>query len=217
MQGLLDLGAPEAPQRQQIGPDAWLLKGFVLKDADALLAAIEHVAAQAPFRHQITPGGYQMSAAMSSCGAYGWVTDRHGYRYSALDPQSNQPWPTMPALFGELAERAARSAGFAHFAPEACLINRYTTGARMGLHQDKDEQDLNAPIVSISLGAPITFLFGGAHRSDPTSRWLLEHGDVVVWGGESRLYFHGVSPLGKKASHPQTGAVRYNLTFRKVR
>lgn len=217
MQGLLDLGAPEAPQRQQIGPDAWLLKGFALKDADALLAAIEHVAAQAPFRHQVTPGGYQMSAAMSSCGAYGWVTDRHGYRYSALDPHSNQPWPAMPALFGELAERAARSAGFARFEPEACLINRYTTGARMGLHQDKDEQDFNAPIVSISLGAPITFLFGGANRSDQTSRWLLEHGDVVVWGGESRLHFHGVTPLGKKASHPQTGAVRYNLTFRKVR
>ncbi|HIQ52536.1 MAG TPA: DNA oxidative demethylase AlkB [Pseudomonas pachastrellae] len=217
MQGLLDLGAPEAPEPQQIGQDAWLLKGFALKDADALLAGIEQVATQAPFRHQVTPGGYQMSAAMSSCGAYGWVTDRHGYRYSPQDPQSNRPWPAMPALFAELAERAAQNAGFTHFAPEACLINRYETGARMGLHQDKDEQDFTAPIVSISLGAPITFLFGGPNRSDPTSRWLLEHGDVVVWGGISRLFFHGVAPLGKKASHPATGLMRYNLTFRKVR
>ncbi|MDL2197642.1 DNA oxidative demethylase AlkB [Halopseudomonas aestusnigri] len=217
MQGLLDLTAPASAARQQIGPDAWLLKGFALNDADALQAAIEQIAAQAPFRHQVTPGGYQMSAAMSNCGAYGWVTDRQGYRYSPQDPQTNQPWPAMPALFAELAERAAQNAGFAHFAPEACLINRYETGARMGLHQDKDEQDFTAPIVSVSLGAPITFLFGGPNRSDPTSRWLLEHGDVVVWGGVSRLYFHGVAPLGKKANHRATGAVRYNLTFRKVR
>ncbi|PCC97417.1 DNA oxidative demethylase AlkB [Halopseudomonas pelagia] len=205
---------PAAPE--QIAEGAWLLRGFVLSDADRLLDAISQVASQAPFRHQITPGGYSMSAAMSSCGEWGWVTDRQGYRYSTKDPLTDQPWPAMPDLLRQVAIDAAAASGYEGFNPDACLINRYETGAKMGLHQDKDEADFSAPIVSISLGAPITFMFGGLARTDKTSRWKLEHGDVVVWGGKSRLFFHGVAPLGKRSEHPQTGPMRYNLTFRKV-
>ncbi|MFT6463242.1 DNA oxidative demethylase AlkB [Halopseudomonas sp.] len=205
---------PAAPE--QIAEGAWLLRGFVLNDADRLLDAISQVASQAPFRHQVTPGGYSMSAAMSSCGEWGWVTDRQGYRYSATDPLTDQPWPAMPTLLRQVAINAASASGYEGFNPDACLINRYETGAKMGLHQDKDEADFSAPIVSISLGAPISFMFGGLARTDKTSRWKLEHGDVVVWGGKSRLFFHGVAPLGKRAEHPQTGPTRYNLTFRKV-
>lgn len=205
---------PAAPQ--QIADGAWLLRGFVLAQADQLLDAINQVAQQAPFRHQVTPGGYSMSAAMSSCGDWGWVTDRLGYRYSATDPLTGQPWPAIPALLREVAVRAATAGGYDNFDPDACLINRYETGARMGLHQDKDEADFSAPIVSLSLGAPISFMFGGAARTDKASRWKLEHGDAVVWGGPSRLFFHGVAPLSKRAEHPLTGPLRYNLTFRKV-
>ncbi|WP_022964482.1 DNA oxidative demethylase AlkB [Halopseudomonas pelagia] len=206
--------SPAAPE--QIAEGAWLLRGFVLGEAEQLLDTIQQVASQAPFRHQVTPGGYSMSAAMSSCGDWGWVTDRQGYRYSAKDPLTDQPWPALPALLHEIAARAATVAGYPDFEPQACLINRYETGARMALHQDRDEADFDAPIVSLSLGAPISFLFGGMQRSDKPSRWLLQHGDAVVWGGKSRLHFHGVAPLGKRAEHPLTGAVRYNLTFRKV-
>lgn len=196
---------------------AWLLRGFALDDAPALLRHIATVATQSPFRHQITPGGYTMSAAMTNCGELGWVTDRQGYRYSAIDPQTGQPWPELPGTLASFARRAADAAGYPDFTPQGCLINRYETGARMTLHQDRDEQDLGAPIVSVSLGAPISFLFGGANRSDKTQRIMLEHGDVVVWGGPSRLFYHGVAPLGKRAEHRLTGAIRYNLTFRKVR
>ena len=216
MQGSLDLFAPPTAEPFAIGPDAWLLKGFASGQADDLLAAIEHLEQQAAFRHQVTPGGHAMASAQSSCGTYGWVTDKRGYRYTTADPLTNKPWPAMPSSFRELAVRAATSAGFEGFDPQSCLINKYQTGAGMGLHQDKDEQDLAAPIVSVTLGAPITFLFGGLLRSDKPARWLLEHGDVVVWGGISRLYFHGVAPLGKKAAHSATGAFRYNLTFRRV-
>lgn len=207
----LDPAVPE-----QIAEGAWLLRGFVVAQAESLLAAVQQVARQAPFRHQVTPGGHTMSAAMSSCGDWGWVTDRHGYRYSATDPLTSQPWPAMPALLRQIATEAAAAGGYTGFDPDAGLINRYETGARMGLHQDRDEADFSAPIVSVSLGAPISFLFGGAARTDTPTRWKLEHGDVVVWGGPSRLSFHGVAPLGKRADHPQTGPVRYNLTFRKV-
>lgn len=200
----------------QIGPGAFLLRGFALTESDALLQQIESVAQQAPFRHQITPGGHTMSAAMTNCGDLGWVTDTSGYRYSRLDPMTGQPWPALPALVLDVAQRAASTAGYSGFAPQACLINRYVTGARMGLHQDKDEQDLDAPIVSISLGAPMHFQFGGLTRQDRYVRWKLEHGDVVVWGGESRLYYHGVAPMGKNAAHPVSGSVRYNITLRRV-
>ena len=216
MQNSLDLFAPPAPEPIAIGPDAWLLKGFAHAQADNLLAQIGQIEQQAAFRHQITPGGHAMSSAQTSCGTYGWVTDKRGYRYTTEDPLTEKPWPAMPSSFRELAVRAAAEVGFDGFDPQSCLINRYQTGAGMGLHQDKDEQDLAAPIVSVTLGAPITFLFGGLLRADKPGRWLLEHGDVVVWGGVSRLYFHGVAPLGKRASHAGTGAVRYNLTFRRV-
>lgn len=210
--GLTDDTAP-----RNIGPGAWLLPGFASAEADELLSGIQAIAEQSPFRHQVTPGGFRMSAAMTSCGQLGWVTDRRGYRYMEVDPQTGSPWPALPSHFIELAERAAQAAGYVNFKPQGCLINRYETGARMALHQDKDEQAVDQPIVSVSLGAPIAFLFGGANRSDATTRYRLEHGHVVVWGGESRLYFHGVAPLGKRAAHPSTGAVRYNLTFRRVR
>lgn len=200
-----------------LAPGAWLLKGYALTQAPLLLDGIQRIDAMAPFRHQTTPGGFRMSAAMTSCGELGWVTDRSGYRYTSVDPETGRCWPAMPEAFCELARKAADSAGYPGFDPQGCLINRYATGARMSLHQDKDEDRLEAPIVSVSLGAPIVFLFGGPNRTDPVERYRLEHGDVVIWGGPSRLFFHGVAPLGRRAVHPATGAVRYNLTFRRVR
>ena len=142
-----------------------------------------------------TPGGHQMSVAMTNCGGFGWVTDRSGYRYDAVDPESGKPWPAMPPIFRAMAEQAADHAGFTGFAPDACLINRYEPGARMSLHQDRDEQNFGQPIVSVSLGLPAIFLFGGLKRSDRPQRYRLTHGDVVVWGGPSRLFFHGIAPI----------------------
>ena len=181
-----------------------------------LLAEIEQIVAQAPFRHMETPGGFRMSVAMSNCGAFGWVTDPAGYRYQAVDPASGRPWPAMPPSFEQLAATAAAAAGFADFVPDACLINRYEIGARMSLHQDKDERDMTQPIVSVSLGLPATFQFGGLKRGDPVSRVVLTHGDVVAWGGVDRLRYHGVLAL-KAGEHPLTGGCRLNLTFRRAR
>uniref|UniRef100_UPI00272C7522 alpha-ketoglutarate-dependent dioxygenase AlkB n=1 Tax=Pseudomonas sp. TaxID=306 RepID=UPI00272C7522 len=180
MSGTLDLFDRTISVRPlRIAEGAWLLRGFALDQAETLLDEIARIAQQTPFRHQITPGGFRMSAAMTSCGALGWVTDRAGYRYSGIDPDSGKSWPEMPAVFRDLAARAATESGYEDFQPQGCLINRYETGARMSLHQDKDEQALDAPIVSVSLGAPMTFLFGGLLRADPTSRYRLEHGDIV--------------------------------------
>ncbi|MGY4309945.1 alkylated DNA repair protein (DNA oxidative demethylase) [Bradyrhizobium sp. USDA 4369] len=204
------------PAREHLAPGAVLLRGFAKPREMELIAAIEAITAQAPFRRMVTPGGHQMSVAMTNCGAFGWVTDRSGYRYDALDPDSGQPWPAMPPLFRELAERAAGEAGFAGFAPDACLINRYEPGAKMSLHQDRDERDIGAPIVSVSLGLPATFLFGGLNRTDKTQRYRLVHGDVVVWGGPARLAFHGVAPLAD-GEHALLGRRRVNLTFRRAR
>ena len=181
-----------------------------------VMGDLRDVVEAAPFRHMVTPGGYAMSVAMTTAGSVGWVTDRRGYRYSDVDPESGLSWPPMPESFRTLAVGAARDAGFDGFVPDSCLINRYDAGAKMSLHQDKDEADLGAPIVSVSLGLPATFLFGGAKRSDQTSKVPLEHGDVVVWGGPARLFYHGVSPV-KAGSHPMTGNCRLNLTFRKAR
>ena len=203
------------PSAETLADGAVLLRGFAAADAPALLAAIERVAAAAPFRHLITPGGFRMSVAMTNCGAVGWISDRRGYRYGAADPENGRPWPAMPPLFRELAERAADAAGFPGFAPEACLINRYAPGARLTLHQDRDEGNLVHPIVSVSLGVPATFLFGGLDRKDRPRRFRVEHGDVAVWGGPSRLAFHGVDTM-KPGHHDLTGALRYNLTFRKA-
>ena len=200
---------------EALAPGATVLRAFARQRDVALLAAVEAIAAQAPFRHMTTPGGFEMSVAMTNCGAAGWVTDRTGYRYQAQDPQSGAPWPAMPADLLALAAEAARAAGFANFVPDACLINRYEPGTKLSLHQDKDEADYVHPIVSVSLGLPATFQFGGAKRSDPVRKVALEHGDVVVWGGPSRLFHHGVLTL-KSGEHPLTGHRRFNLTLRKA-
>jgi DNA oxidative demethylase len=195
---------------------AVLLRGFIDEAGADLIAALRDIVAAAPFRHMVTPGGHQMSVAITNCGNAGWITDRSGYRYDADDPETGKPWPAMPPPLCELANHAAGRAGFAGFSPDVCLINRYVPGARMSLHQDKDELDFAAPIVSVSLGLPAIFLFGGLKRSDKPRRFRLEHGDIVVWGGPSRLFFHGVAPLAD-GEHPVMGPQRINLTFRKVR
>lgn len=194
---------------------AVVLRGFVKPFESALIAGLREIIAQAPFRRMFTPGGHQMSVAMTNCGNAGWVTDHTGYRYDGTDPDSARPWPAMPAVFRTLAETAASEGGFGNFVPDACLINRYVPGARMSLHQDRNEIDFAAPIVSVSLGIPAVFLFGGPRRADKPQRYRLEHGDVVVWGGPSRLYFHGVAPLAE-AEHAVMGRQRINLTFRKA-
>lgn len=211
----LDLFAPDAPSTEPLEPGAVVLRQFASSQQAALLAAVQAVTAQAPFRHLVTPGGYTMSVATSNCGALGWVSDRSGYRYDAVDPDSGRPWPTMPEAFSTLASRAAAAAGFEGFAPDACLINRYRPGTRLSLHQDRNERDLLQPIVSVSLGLPAVFQFGGATRGERPRRVPLAHGDVVVWGGPARLHFHGVLPL-KDGSHPLLGDCRINLTFRKA-
>lgn len=210
-----DLFEADEPGREAIADGAVLLRRRALPTADTLLAAVAAVAADAPFRHMVTPGGFEMSVAMTNCGAAGWVTDRRGYRYAAADPLSGRPWPALPAPFLNLAAVAAADAGFAGFVPDACLINRYEPGARLSLHQDRDERDHGHPIVSVSLGLPATFQFGGPKRSDPVRRLALGHGDVVVWGGPSRLHHHGVLAL-KDGEHPATGRCRINLTLRKA-
>ncbi|WP_050467187.1 DNA oxidative demethylase AlkB [Herbaspirillum chlorophenolicum] len=209
-----DLPAP--PSREPITEGAVLLRGFASGEVRELMQAIDAVIALAPLRHMQTPGGFRMSVAMSNCGQYGWVTDRRGYRYQHEDPLSGHPWPGMPAAFTQLAARAAQEAGFANFTPDACLVNRYEPGARMSLHQDKNELDMAQPIVSVSLGLPATFMFGGMERSERPRRMRLESGDVVVWGGPARLLFHGVDILAE-GEHPLTGRCRYNLTFRCAR
>lgn len=206
---------PAAVSRETLAPGAALLRGFAREGDAALLQAIETVTAQAPFRHLVTPGGYTMSVGMSNCGVLGWVSDRSGYRYDPLDPLSGQPWPAMPACFADLARRAATQAGFEGFRPDACLINSYEPGARLSLHQDRDEKDLSAPIVSVSLGLPAVFLFGSDRRSDKPQRYRLAHGDVVIWGGPARLAYHGVAPLAD-GEHPVLGRRRINLTFRRA-
>ncbi len=206
----------EQPEtREELAPGAVLLCGFALGDMADVLAGVEAVTAVAPFRHMVTPGGHRMSVAMTNCGEAGWVTDERGYRYDRCDPLTGAPWPAMPAALRALAERAAREAGYMDFRPDACLINRYAPGAKMSLHQDKDERELARPIVSVSLGLAAVFQFGGPRRSDPVRKYALRHGDVVVWGGPSRLYYHGVAPL-KDGEHEELGRFRLNFTFRKA-
>ncbi|MGK5035462.1 DNA oxidative demethylase AlkB [Janthinobacterium sp. LB3P118] len=194
---------------------SFLLRGFALPYLHEMLPALDAIVLAAPLRHMATPGGLRMSVAMSNCGPLGWVTDGRGYRYARLDPASGLPWPPMPPAFLRLAQQAALAAGYPGFTPDACLLNRYAPGARMALHQDRDECDFNAPIVSVSLGLPAIFLFGGAERGDKAARIALLHGDVVVWGGADRLRFHGVAPL-KEGEHAVLGTQRINLTFRKA-
>lgn len=208
-----DAEPEQQPKREQIGEQSYVLRGFALPWLDRLLPALEAVLAAAPFRQMVTPGGFTMSVALSSCGTWGWTTDRSGYKYTRNDPQTDLPWPEMPEVFFELAQAAAREAGFMDFVPDSCLINRYIPGARMSLHQDKDEGSYAAPIVSVSLGLPATFLFGGFERSTKSQRVPLLHGDIVVWGGVDRLRYHGVLPI-KEGYHPQLGEQRINFTFR---
>jgi alkylated DNA repair protein (DNA oxidative demethylase) len=213
---LFDAVPDMRPSQEAMADGAVLLRGFAKPVESELIAALREIIAQAPFRHMSTPGGHQMSVAMTNCGNAGWVTDRSGYRYDGIDPDSGKAWPTMPAALRELALQAAAAGGFDGFLPDACLINRYQPGARMSLHQDKDEHDFGAPIVSVSLGLPAIFMFGGLRRADKPRRFRLEHGDIAVWGGPSRLFFHGVAPLAD-GEHVLMGRQRINLTFRKAR
>ena len=205
----------DTPDRQEVLKDVVLLRRFVAPAEHEILSALTAVVQLAPLRLMVTPGGFTMSVATTSCGDLGWVSDKKGYRYAASDPLTARPWPQMPASFKQLAQHAADTAGFEGFEPDACLINQYKVGAGMGLHQDKDEQDFSQPIVSVSLGLPATFQIGGFARTDKALKLALYHGDVLVWGGESRLRFHGVLPI-KTGTHPALGATRINLTFRKA-
>jgi len=215
MQNELFEPAPRAAH-ERLAPGASLLRAFAARQAQALLEDLRELTARSPFRCMSTPGGLRMSVAMTNCGDAGWLTDRTGYRYAALDPVSDAPWPAMPSAFRELATAAAAAAGFSAFAPDACLISRYEPGARLSLHQDKDERDLESPIVSVSLGLPAVFVLGGHSRSDRPRRIALEHADVVVWGGPARLRYHGVLPL-EEGQHPLLGRHRVNLSFRRAR
>lgn len=215
MGDLLSSLEPQGPTVESLAEGATVLRGFAAAEIAGLVAALEPITAAAPFRHMVTPGGHIMSVAMTNCGDAGWVTDRSGYRYEPLDPETGRPWPAMPPAFLDLAPRAAAAAGFAGFAPISCLINRYAPKAKMSLHQDKDEGDFTAPIVSVSLGLPAVFLFGGLKRGDRPRRIRLESGDVVVWGGPARMNYHGVAPVADGAD-PLTGNCRINLTFRRA-
>lgn len=212
---LFDIDDFQAGARVVLGRQAFVLRGFALPYVDELLPALEEIQTLAPFRHLVTPGGFTMSVALTNCGRLGWTSDRRGYRYSEQDPATGRPWPAMPAVFLRLAGDAAAHAGFDDYVPDACLINRYLPGSRLSLHQDRDERDRNAPIVSVSLGIPAIFQFGGNTRRDKPSRIPLQHGDVAVWGGIDRMRYHGVLPV-KPACHTLLGAQRINFTFRKA-
>jgi alkylated DNA repair protein (DNA oxidative demethylase) len=208
-------GFSEELKDEAIAPGAMLLRGFALPFVEGILKALGDIAAQAPFRHMTTRSGAVMSVAMTNCGEVGWLTDRAGYRYDRIDPATGRRWPDMPPCFRALANRAADQAGYPGFVPDACLINRYTSGTKLTLHQDRDERDFAHPIVSVSLGLPATFQFGGPKRRDPVRRFPVQHGDVVVWGNESRLSYHGVAEL-KSGEHELLGNHRINLTFRRA-
>ncbi|WP_308389111.1 DNA oxidative demethylase AlkB [Acidithiobacillus sp. AMEEHan] len=212
---LFDELLPPPSEKELLEPSAVILRHWAREEAPLLLELIQGIFLQAPLRQMQTPGGKKISAQMSNCGTWGWVSDRKGYRYVREDPETGQSWPPMPEHICELAQKAVRLAGYPTFAPDTCLINVYAPGARMGLHQDRDEKDLQAPIVSFSLGLPATFLWGGNRRTDPVRRIPLKHGDVVVWGASTRLYYHGIAPV-KVGEHPLLGARRINLTLRKA-
>ena len=212
---LFEMEGPAPFPKDILGDGTAFLAGYALRVENELLSSLNRVVEQSPFRNMITPGGFRMSVAMTNCGSLGWVTDKTGYRYDAIDPEVGRPWPSMPVVFQELAVAAAEEAGFSTFVPDACLINRYEVGARLTLHQDKNERDYTQPVVSVSLGLPATFLFGGLDRRDKAQRVQVIHGDVIVWGGAARLRYHAIAPL-RDGQHPQVGGIRYNLTFRKA-
>ncbi|MFD2642703.1 DNA oxidative demethylase AlkB [Pseudomonas japonica] len=198
-----------------LGKQVVVLPGFVLDRFERLLPALRQIVLAAPFRNMTTPGGRTIAVRVTNCGELGWISDLHGYRYSPVDPLSGKPWPALPEVFLELARSAAHSAGFEDFTADACLINSYLPGNRLTLHQDRNERDFSQPIVSVSLGLPATFLLGGHTRAERTQRVALQHGDVMVWGGEDRLRFHGILPL-QDGRHPVLGARRINFTLRKA-
>ncbi|GGC10653.1 alpha-ketoglutarate-dependent dioxygenase AlkB [Marinobacterium zhoushanense] len=214
-----DLNLTEAlfddQERIAIADSAWLFRGYARAQASEIVEAVRSVLRQAPLRQMQVPGGHWMSVRTSSCGDKGWVSDSRGYRYACEDPLTGRAWPAIPPLLLELAVSGAARAGFAAFEPDACLINCYQPGAKMGLHQDRDEKDLDAPIVSLSFGLPATFMFGGLTRRGSVKRFPLLHGDMLVWGGPSRMVYHGVAPL-QAGEHPMLGAWRVNLTFRRA-
>src|ERR1051326_6291192 len=195
---------PPCP-REQLEDGAVLLRGFASAKAPLLIQEVERIAQLAAFRHLTTPGGYGMSVAMTNCGRVGWVSDRTGYRYDPLDPDTGLYWPAMPEVFLDTARRAAGEAGFPNYDPDACLINRYVAGAKLSLHQDKDETADWPPMFSVSWVFPAVFLWGGKRRKDPVRRLPVENGDIVVWGGPARFVYHGVARL-KNGEHPLTGA-----------
>ncbi|WP_199101581.1 DNA oxidative demethylase AlkB [Aquitalea sp. ASV11] len=203
------------PSQEQLAEGVCLLSGQANSMMPAIWQAVEDVLRQAPLRQMQTPGGYTMSVAMSNCGELGWISDRHGYRYSRLDPQSGQPWPAMPEVLQELARIWAAEAGFDNFVSNACLINCYQAGSKMSLHQDRDERDFAHPILTLSLGLPARFMLGGLQRQDPYRKLLLQHGDVLVFGGPARLCFHGIMPLAD-GDHALLGKRRISLTFRRA-
>lgn len=215
MQDLFAADIRFRPARVEMAPGAVLLCQRALPMVSPILEAIAGIAARSPFRRMTTRGGFVMGVEMTNCGTAGWISDRKGYRYQAMDPLTQVPWPMMPPLLQSFASTVAGEAGFDGFVPDVCLINRYRPAVKMSLHQDRDERDFGHPIVSVSLGLPALFQFGGTERTDRVVRYPLEHGDVVVWGGAARLHYHGISPL-RPGEHPVLGATRLNLTFRKA-
>ena len=213
--GLFDGLRETEPAEERLGPGTVVLRQLAAPAESTLRAALDAVVTRAPFRHMVTPGGHRMSVAMTNCGSLGWVTDRTGYRYDATDPESGHGWPALPDAFLRLGMDAAARAGYEGFVPDACLVNRYEPGARMSLHQDRNERDFGQPIVSVSLGLPAVFLFGGARRADRPLRVPLAHGDVMVWGALDRLRYHGILPL-RDGDHPFAGRYRINLTLRRA-
>lgn len=209
-----DLFDDEISSKIEICDGMWILRGFA--DSTALAEAIDGVVARAPLRHLITPGGFKMSVAMTSCGTYGWMSDRRGYRYDPVDPDSGRNWPAMPGSFASVATTAAKAAGYSGFEPDACLINQYAVGSQMTAHQDCNELDFSQPIVSVSLGISARFFVQGPERRGKSIPVDVKDGDVIVWGGPSRLFFHGVRPL-KPDTHVRYGPFRYNLTFRRAK
>ncbi|MEQ1886119.1 MAG: DNA oxidative demethylase AlkB [Bryobacteraceae bacterium] len=207
--------APNLPPREALTEGAVVLRDYALNQTPALLEEVDAITKVAPFRHMITPGGFRMSVAMTNCGRAGWVSDRKGYRYDPIDPDRAAPWPSMPARFADFAKQAAAEAGFPNFDTDVCLINRYAPGTKLSLHQDKDEHDFTAPIVTVSLGLSAVFLFGGLTRKERPRRIEVSHGDLVIWGGQARLAYHGIAPLAE-GDHPATGPCRISLTFRKA-
>lgn len=208
---------PETLRDPDLAEGLFLHRGAITPDDQTILVRdIAQVADFAPFRHPRTPGGHPTSAAMTNAGQAGWWSDRQGYRYLIHQPDSDRPWPSMPASFHAAVEVGTRGTPWPDFSPDACLINFYGAAAKMGLHQDKDERDFTQPIVTVSLGDAADFLVGGFARTDKTAVVRLHSGDVLVMGGPSRMRFHGVRRIHTGTSPLSALHGRYSLTFRKA-